>query len=70
MVLSQPLARSAPLWAQGLGFDMTLGLSLWQAQIEVGVCFLWPQHSPTQNQGGVLVWAWVEIFVTGLRSSL
>ena len=51
-MLSQPLARLAPLWAQGLGFDMILGLSLCQAQIEVGD--VWPHHSPTQNQGGVL----------------
>ena len=31
---------------------MILGLSLCQAQIEVGD--VWPHHSPTQNQGGVL----------------
>lgn len=53
-MLSQPLARSAPLWAQGPGFDMILVVSLCQAQMEMGVCFLWPDHSPTQNKGEVL----------------
>lgn len=61
-MLSQPLARSAPLWAQGPGFDVISVVSLCQAQMEMGVCFLWPHHSPTQNKGEVL-------FGPGWRSS-